>query len=174
MNLRQQQQQAFDRSGQPLTVGDVNHTLSHPQASAKSSYRRALFQAERRRVHGGYLGRRAGDRYAFQTLAFRYRRPTPQVSSMNTPPLSLKKRHPQASAKSSYRRALFQAERRRVHGGYLGRRAAVAKPPPYAPGILHEHAAAQPEKAPGGRMILLTLAGEIVSKIILPPGAFSG
>ena len=33
-----------------------------------------------------------GDRYAFQTLAFRYRRPTPQVSSMNTPPLSLKKR----------------------------------------------------------------------------------
>ena len=34
-------------------------TLSHPQASAKSSYRRALFQAERRRVHGGYLGRRA-------------------------------------------------------------------------------------------------------------------
>ncbi len=30
-----------------------------------------------------------------------------------------------------------------------------------APGILHEHAAAQPEKAPGGRMILLTLAGEI-------------
>ncbi|HGW3793558.1 TPA: hypothetical protein ACNIB3_002384 [Klebsiella quasipneumoniae] len=33
-----------------------------------------------------------GDRYTFQTLAFRYRRPTPQVSSMNTPPLSLKKR----------------------------------------------------------------------------------
>ncbi|HBR0317100.1 TPA: hypothetical protein L9G50_001643 [Klebsiella quasipneumoniae] len=33
-----------------------------------------------------------GDRYAFQTLAFTCRRPTPQVSSMNAPPLSLKKR----------------------------------------------------------------------------------
>ncbi|HCI6455024.1 TPA: hypothetical protein NPO88_004239 [Klebsiella quasipneumoniae subsp. similipneumoniae] len=32
-----------------------------------------------------------GDRYAFQTLAFRYRRPTPRVSSVNAPQLSLKK-----------------------------------------------------------------------------------
>ncbi len=33
-------------------------------------------------------------RYAFQTLAFPYRRPTPRVSSVNAPQLSLKKRLP--------------------------------------------------------------------------------
>ncbi|HDZ0408725.1 hypothetical protein [Klebsiella pneumoniae] len=33
-------------------------------------------------------------RYAFQTLAFPYRRPTPRASSVNAPQLSLKKRLP--------------------------------------------------------------------------------
>ncbi|OWB05039.1 hypothetical protein BV408_24670 [Klebsiella pneumoniae] len=33
-------------------------------------------------------------RYAFQTLAFPYRLPTPRVSSVNAPQLSLKKRLP--------------------------------------------------------------------------------
>lgn len=34
MNLRQQQQQAFDRSGQPLIVGDVNHCPLPPETLA--------------------------------------------------------------------------------------------------------------------------------------------
>lgn len=34
MNLRQQQQQAFDRSGEPLIVGDVNHCPLPPETLA--------------------------------------------------------------------------------------------------------------------------------------------
>lgn len=34
MNLRQQQQQAFDRSGEPLIVGDVSHCPLPPETLA--------------------------------------------------------------------------------------------------------------------------------------------
>ncbi len=33
MNLRQQQQQAFDRSGEPLIVGNVSHCPLPPETS---------------------------------------------------------------------------------------------------------------------------------------------
>ncbi|WP_242013559.1 hypothetical protein, partial [Klebsiella pneumoniae] len=34
MNLRQQQQQAFDRSGEPLIVGNVSHCPLPPETLA--------------------------------------------------------------------------------------------------------------------------------------------
>lgn len=34
MNLRQQQQQAFDRSGEPLIVGDISHCPLPPETLA--------------------------------------------------------------------------------------------------------------------------------------------